>query len=115
MEKKITIQELLFNRGLSKEDKIFLVRHKDSRQIKTIRGVQYTKSLYDIYRDEPDLFLEYQAEQKDDKFKGAKYIVSFLGEEGTKSRFLGVYRIEDTITNDQFSPFYSFSFTSSLL
>ena len=27
MEKKITIQELLFNRGLSKEDKILLVRH----------------------------------------------------------------------------------------
>jgi len=106
MEKKITIQELLFNRGLNKKDKIVLVRHKDNREVKTIRGIQYTKSLYDIYRYETDLFLEYQAEQKDDKFKGAKYIVSFLGEEGTKSRFLGVYRIEDTITNDKFSPFY---------
>lgn len=106
MEKKITIQELLFNRGLNKDDKILLVRHKDNREIKTIRGVQYTKSLYDMYRDEPELFLEYQAEQADDKFKGAQYIVSFLGEEGTKSRFLGVYRIEETITNDPFSPFY---------
>ena len=106
MEKKITIQELLFNRGLNKDDKILLVRHKDNREIKTIRGVQYTKSLYDMYRYEPELFLEYQAEQADDKFKGAQYIVAFLGEEGTRSRFLGVYRIEETITNDPFSPFY---------
>ena len=88
MEKKITIQELLFNRGLNKDDKILLVRHKDNREIKTIRGVQYTKSLYDMYRYEPELFLEYQAEQADDKFKGAQYIVAFLGEEGTRSRFL---------------------------
>ena len=106
MEKKITIQELLFNRGLNKEDKILLVRHKDNREIKTIRGVQYSKSLYDIYIDEPELFLEYQAEQVDDKYKDAKYLVSFLGEEGTKSRFLGVYHIEKTILNDKFSPFY---------
>ena len=106
MEKKITIQELLFNRGLNKEDKILLVRHKDNREIKTIRGVQYSKSLYDIYIDEPELFLEYQAEQVDDKYKGARYLVSFLGEEGTKSRFLGVYHIEKTILNDKFSPFY---------
>ena len=106
MEKKITIQELLFNRGLKKEDKIILVRHKDKREAKVIRGVSYNKSIYDIYRDQPELFLEYQAEQADDKFKGAKYIVSFLGEEGTLSRFLGVYRIKETITTDKYAPFY---------
>lgn len=106
MENKITIQELLFNRGLNKEDKILLVRQKDKRETKVIRGIGYTKSLYDIYRDEPKLFLEYQAEQAEDKFKGAKYIVSFLGEEGTRSRFLGVYLIEETITNDPFTKFY---------
>ena len=106
MENKITIQELLFNRGLNKEDKILLVRHKDKRETKVIRGIGYTKSLYDIYRDEPKLFLEYQAEQAEDKFKGAKYIVSFLGEEGTRSRFLGVYLIEETITNDPLTKFY---------
>ena len=61
MEKKITIQELLFNRGLKKEDKIVLLRHKDNRKTKIIRGVAYNKSLYDIYRDDPELFLEYQA------------------------------------------------------
>lgn len=106
MEKKITIQELLFNRGLKKEDKIVLLRHKDNRKTKIIRGVAYNESLYDIYRYKPKLFLEYQAEQAEDKFKGVEYIVSFLGEEGTKSRFLGVYRIIETITNDSFSPFY---------
>lgn len=106
MEKKITIQELLFNRGLKKEDKIILVRHKDKRETKVIRGVSYNKSIYDIYRDQPELFLEYQAEQSDDKFKGAQYIVSFLGEQGTLSRFLGVYKIETTVTTDRHSPYY---------
>lgn len=102
----MTIQELLYNRGLKKDDKIVLVRHKDKREAKVIRGVPYIKSVYDIYREQPELFLEYQAEQSDDKFKGAEYIVSFLGEEGTLSRFLGVYRIEETITTDRHSAYY---------
>lgn len=106
MEKQITIQELLYNRGLKKENKIVLVRHKDSRETKIIRGVAYNKTLYDIYREQPELFLEYQSEQADDKFKKAEYIVSFLGEEGTLSRFLGVYKIEKTIMDDKHSPYY---------
>lgn len=106
MEKNITIQELLYNRGLKKEDKIILVRHKDSREIKVIRGIPCDKTIYDLYREEPELFLEYQAEQCTDKFKGAKYIVSFLGEEGTLSRFLGVYRIEETIITDSYPAYY---------
>lgn len=106
MEKAITIQELLFNRGLKKEDKILLVRHKDSRETKNIRGKDYKNTVYDIYREQPELFLEYQSEQSRNVFKDAKYIVSFLGEEGTLSRFLGVYKIEETIENDKYSPYY---------
>lgn len=106
MEKQITIQELLYNRGLKKENKIVLVRHKDTRETKKIRGVAYNKTLYDIYREQPELFLEYQSEQSEDKFKKAEYIVSFLGEEGTLSRFLGVYKIEKTIKDDKYSPYY---------
>ena len=42
----ITIQELLFNRGLDKNAKIKLVRHKDGRQ-----------DLYNLYKTEKHKFL----------------------------------------------------------
>ena len=78
----ITIQELLFNRGLDKNAKIKLVRHKDGRQ-----------DLYNLYKTEKDKFLAYQNSQSKDVFNGVDYIVSFIGEEGILSRFIGVYQI----------------------
>lgn len=45
----ITIQELLYNRGLEKNVKVKLVRHKDSRQ-----------DLYDLYKNHRSEFLAYQ-------------------------------------------------------
>lgn len=78
----ITIQELLFNRGLDPKTKVKLVRHKDSR-----------RDLYSLYRYNKNEFLEYQRSQVKDVFKNVEYIVSFIGEEGTLSRFIGVYRI----------------------
>jgi hypothetical protein len=78
----ITIQELLFNRGLDPKAKIKLVRHK-----------QTGKDLYNLYRYKRNEFLEYQNYQYKDVFKGIDYIVSFIGEEGIKSRFVGVYKI----------------------
>jgi hypothetical protein len=78
----ITIQELLFNRGLDKKLKIKLVRHKDSRT-----------NLYDAYRTNRELFLKYQSQQSKEVFKGVDYVVSFIGEEGVRSRFVGVYRV----------------------
>lgn len=78
----ITIQELLFNRGLDKSAKTKLVRHKDTR-----------RDLYNLYRTDRKEFLSYQNSQSKDVFNGVHYIVSFIGEEGTLSRFIGVYKI----------------------
>lgn len=80
----ITIQELLYNRGLDKTAKIKLVRHKDARC-----------DLYNNYRTNHDWFLEYQSAQDQPVFHDVKYIVSFIGEESTSSRFIGVYEILD--------------------
>ncbi len=78
----ITIQELLFNRGLDRQSKAKLVRHKDSRI-----------DLYNTYRTNRELFLKYQQQQSKEVFTGVDYIVSFIGEEGLLSRFVGVYRV----------------------
>lgn len=78
----ITIQELLFNRGLNKESKIKLVRHKDARI-----------DLYNAYRTDRKLFFKYQQQQSKEVFAGVDYIVSFIGEEGLLSRFVGVYKV----------------------
>lgn len=78
----ITIQELLYNRGLDRKASVKLVRHKDRRL-----------DLYNIYRVERKAFLDYQSTQSRDIFKDVDYIVSFIGEEGVLARFVGVYKI----------------------
>jgi len=78
----ITIQELLYNRGLDPKSKTKLVRHKDSRF-----------DLYNMYTSKKNDFLTYQSQQGKDAFKGAEYIVSFIGEEGSLSRFIGAFRV----------------------
>ncbi|MBF0694662.1 MAG: GIY-YIG nuclease family protein [Flavobacterium sp.] len=89
----ITIQELLFNRGLDKNSKIKMIRHKDSRL-----------DLYELYKSNRSEFLAYQNSQSKDVFKGVEYIVSFVGEENLLSRFIGVYKILKTekIISDRF-------------
>lgn len=82
----ITIQELLYNRGLDRKAKIKLVRHQDASY----------PDLYDWYRYDREKFLAYQASQGKDVFKDVDYIVSFIGEgtnKGTLSRFIGVFKI----------------------
>ncbi len=78
----LTINELLFSRGLSKDEKIKLVRHADKRF-----------PLHNDYKFEIDKFLSYQCEQGRPVFHNCKFIISFLGEEGKKSRFIGVFKI----------------------
>jgi len=78
----ITIQELLFNRGLDKSAKIKLVRHKDAR-----------RDLYNLYRTDKTEFLDYQNLQSRNVFDNVDYIVSFIGEEGIQSRFIGIYKV----------------------
>lgn len=80
----ITIQELLFNRGLDKNSKTKLIRHKDTRT---------NIDLYNLYRTDKQKFLKYQQQQGKDIFKDIDYIVSFIGEQGTLSRFIGVFRV----------------------
>jgi hypothetical protein len=65
----ITIQELLFNRGLDKKARTKLVRHKDSR-----------RDLYTLYRYNKEEFLAYQKHQGRNIFKDLDFIVSFIGE-----------------------------------
>ncbi|MGN6495636.1 MAG: GIY-YIG nuclease family protein [Agriterribacter sp.] len=77
----ITIQELLLKRGLT-NDRTLLVRHKDHRT-----------NLYQAYRNDKKNFILYQQQQGHEVFKDAEYIVSFIGEDGTRSRFVGVYKI----------------------
>ncbi len=82
----ITIQELLYNRGLNRNSKVKLVRHMDPGQ----------PDLYDWYCNEPEKFLNYQARQGRDIFRDVNFIVSFIGEgtkKGTLSRFIGVFKI----------------------
>ena len=89
----ITIQELLFNRGLEKTARIKLVRHKDKRQ-----------DLYNLYRTDYKKFLDYQNSQSKNVFNKVDYIVSFIGEEGNRSRFIGVFKVldEENINKNEF-------------
>lgn len=95
---KLTINELLLNRGIKNSDKVKFVRHKDNRETLVINGVEYNSSLYDLYRKEStrDIFIKYQCEQSKDVFKGVDYIVTFIGESGSLARFIGVYKIIGT-------------------
>ena len=93
----ITIQELLYNRGLDPSaiaSTIKLVRHKD----------QQRTDLYNMYRSDKATFLIYQSQQLEDRFNGANFIVSFIGEEGTLARFIGVYRILNTTEHHETRP-----------
>ncbi len=96
----ISVQDLLLwgnkNEAFCKEagtkhPKIKLLRHSDDRK-KVIDGVTTDKSLYYLYREEPELFAKYQNEQQTKLFENVNYIVSFLGEEGITARFIGIYK-----------------------
>lgn len=78
----ITIQELLFNRGLDRDARIKLVRHKDRKL-----------DLYGMYKQDRAAFLAYQSRQIKPVFGGVDYIVAFVGEDGTLARFVGVFKV----------------------
>lgn len=83
----ITIQEILQNRGINWWDsKVKLVRHKDSH-----------KDLFALYSSDKEKFWEYQETQVKEVFRGADYIVSFIGEAGLTSRFVGVFKVGDAL------------------
>lgn len=78
----LEINELINNRGLSRTAKVKLVRQADKRV-----------PLLDDYKFEIDKFLTYQCEKSKPIFHKCDCIVSFLVEQGKKSRFIGVFKI----------------------
>jgi hypothetical protein len=78
----LTIQEIVNHRtDLFKNAKVKLVRHKDNR-------VEYRE----ILKDEVKL-LEYQKEQAKEIFKDTDYIISFIGQEGSKALLFGFFKV----------------------
>ncbi|AMM53009.1 hypothetical protein TH61_16320 [Rufibacter sp. DG15C] len=78
----LTLQDILnLKTDLLKNAKVKLVRHKDSR-----------KEYRDIIKDKSSL-LEYQRQQSKEVFKDCDYIISFLGQEGTKSLLFGIFKV----------------------
>ena len=82
----ITIQELLYNRGLPREARVKMVRHKDSRL-----------DLHELYRNDRSAFLAYQSSQSRPVFHDVDFIASFVGEDNNNARFIGVYRINGSL------------------
>ena len=74
--------------------RIKVVRHKDARKEVVINGKLEQGNPYDWYRYNRELFIGYQSEQARDVFKDVDYIVSFIGEQGTTARFVGVYHVD---------------------
>lgn len=61
-----------------------------------IKIVRHTDEKWDLERLlQAGFFDDYQARQSADRFK-CKYIVSFIGERGSLSRFVGVYEVRGT-------------------
>lgn len=105
----LTLQELL--RGVDSDFdntnpmSIKMIRHADGRTKRTrkeqkkelfINGQPFPAnitSIYALYIYRKELFMQYQSGQKLNNFRNIKYLVSFIGEEKLKSRFVGVYKI----------------------
>lgn len=89
----LTIRTVLGLAGLDITKRIKLVRHKDSRDAITINGATVVGNPYDWYLNDRETFIAYQSEQHKDIFKDVDYVVSFIGEDGTQARMVGVYQI----------------------
>lgn len=78
----ITIQELITREtDVFKNARVQLVRHKDNR-------IEYR----DVLKNRATL-IEYQKEQRKEVFKNADYIVSFIGQERSKSLLFGFFKV----------------------
>jgi hypothetical protein len=111
MEKKdsiATIQELLkgcdADFDSTSQNEIKMIRHADKRTSGVdsqsdkllIAGKPFPKNIttvHALYDYRRELFDQYQREQLRKNFKGIKYLVVFLGEQGTTAKFVGVYKI----------------------
>lgn len=89
----LTIRNVLALAGLDITKNIKLVRHKDSRESIRINGEIVVGKPYDWYLYDKVKFIAYQSEQHKDIFKDVDYVVSFIGEDGTLARMVGVYQV----------------------
>lgn len=89
----MTIRTVLGLAGLDITKRIKLVRHKDSRDAITINGETVVGNPYDWYLNDREKFIAYQSEQHKDIFNDVDYVVSFIGEDSTLARMVGVYQI----------------------
>lgn len=89
----LTISKLLNEAGLDTTKRIKLLRHKDNRKGLMIEGKPVDGNPYEWYIKDRQKYIAYQSEQSEALFKDVDYIVSFIGEEGTTARMVGVYRI----------------------
>ena len=94
----ITIQDLLKGRNRNKEfddadpKTIRLIRHTNVVQDSIIDSEYNGYPIYKLYRDNFEVFKEWQNEQKEAKMKNVKYLVVFIGEEHCYSRFAGIFK-----------------------
>ncbi|MBP7820461.1 MAG: GIY-YIG nuclease family protein [Candidatus Methanofastidiosum sp.] len=84
--KFITIQEILNLKGELIDEKTKLVKHATRNY-----------DLYKSYRENRDAVLAYQCHQDRDIFNGADHIVSFIGEDCNRARFIGVFKVDSVI------------------
>lgn len=85
----LTINELLYSRGLPKNAKIKFIRHADKRE-----------PVNENYKFDLETFLYWQSEQSKPIFHSCEFIISFLGMAGKKSRFIGVFKVEGFIVKE---------------
>lgn len=99
----ITIQKLLAGRDAEFDQadpkkEIKLIRHATGKSLQeyTTLGGSYPPNIsswYDLYLYEREFFKKSTGEQREKYFGGVKYMVVFIGEQNTASRFVGVYKI----------------------
>lgn len=83
----MTLQQLFQSSGI------------DFRKVKLIRHNLSNKEVADYHKKN---YLDfYQTIQSEGRFANADYVISFLGEEGTKGKYLGCYKIGETVPFDK--------------
>lgn len=88
----ITLQEILKARGFEPSARVKLVRHlTQNKKNDDSKNNQFDPNY--LYRNDMAGFLKYQSAQGRRAYKDADYVVSCLGEDDNRARFIGVFKI----------------------
>ena len=79
-----SLMKLIENSPLDENSRVKYVRHKDKK-----RFLELSEHIVPNISELED----YQSEQRKDVFKNLDYIISFIGFEGRKSLFWGVFKV----------------------